>query len=768
MEQNSKSGFGDAREPVKGRPSAPGISGVCAALAALIWFGFRLSPGVAFGPWQGPLLDPDPIQRLPLLSHWVSLTASHVCIGNPGWRLNVASAFFGALSCGALAAIGAAVAKRFASPIEATVCGFAAAVVFAMTPVVTYAGTGAGPSMLSLFLGLATIGLLTASIERIEHSLLLYAAALLAGIAACNHAAFGLLGGIVIFALLLFGSMTRRTARVAAIALLLFLAASSIPLAYAFATSESLREFLSHALMQPYPNLFDDVPHLDFVRELSQNLPLVALLGAIPGIILLFRPESRRYAILFVAIVLCMGPLLPALTNQNGRGYGLRDDAAPLMLALAIVCLCVAWGMVNIAQLLFRTPRRAVAKAALIAGMTAVMAALHWPHAPMRNHGLAETLGERILAGCPEETLLISGDPEITSLLMATQEVGGHRSDVTVVPAASFAQSHYARRLLQRRLAGKAVLSESFPPEDAGESWPKEQPLLFARFLKERAGHVPGTASLVDLALWDFIKANYTRCPLCFVGVLSPWLTARARVSGLVLSYPRLYPAVPIEPDAEFGQITADYSFYSLDPGVARTLTALPIPLAQAARGQGQCEESLRLAELAAKLSPESAAPHLALLRTEARRGKKQAAMEHMADYLRRASPEVDMDELRGLIERDLLCCTQERDFQALLERERQGVRDIETRQEAASYLWQADELAVLARGYDYVLTAFPDDVDALYQLAAAYTQLGDLHRASDTLARWIETSGLPPVTVAERLHNDGRFALLRTYTSGN
>ena len=65
------------------------------------------------------------------------------------------------------------------------------------------------------------------------------------------------------------------------------------------------------------------------------------------------------------------------------------------------------------------------------------------------------------------------------------------------------------------------------------------------------------------------------------------------------------------------------------------------------------------------------------------------------------------------------------------------------------------------------VLAAYPDDVDALYQLAAAYTQLGNLAQARELLSRWMTAMRMPAPLVAERLASDGRFALLRTYDSG-
>ena len=99
-----------------------------------------------------------------------------------------------------------------------------------------------------------------------------------------------------------------------------------------------------------------------------------------------------------------------------------------------------------------------------------------------------------------------------------------------------------------------------------------------------------------------------------------------------------------------------------------------------------------------------------------------------------------------------------------MLEQEQDGAPDVAARQEAATRLWEADELCLLVRGYEYVLVASPNDVDALYQLAAAHTQLGNLSAARDHLARWIDASGLSPMAVADQLDKDGRFALLQFY----
>ena len=187
-------------------------------------------------PAVAGLIDTAPTQCVPFLSYSIARGIDHVSIGNVAWRLNVVSAVFGALACGALAAMAANVAKRSMSPLEAVVGGLAAAVVFAATPLVSYAATSAGPSTLTAFLGLAAVALVVGCGPRIEQTACTYAAALMAGLAASNHAAFGLLGGLLGLAFLLFGSMTQRTVRTAAFTLVLFGAAAAMPPPHALAT----------------------------------------------------------------------------------------------------------------------------------------------------------------------------------------------------------------------------------------------------------------------------------------------------------------------------------------------------------------------------------------------------------------------------------------------------------------------------------------------------------------------------------------------------
>lgn len=742
------------------------IVAVCLMGGALGWFCMRLSPDVGFGTWQGILLSEHPLEQPPVLSYWLSHVAAWLPGCNAAWRLNLLSAVCGALSCGLVCLLGARAAGAFLGAGEALAYGVLGALAFAATPAFVYEATGAGPSTLTLALAIGAISLLGTIKVSEEGSSRLYLAAWLSGLAMANHAAFGWLFAAVVFVLLQSGPPRRRAIRLATGCSAAWVAGAALPFARSRIEGESLREFLSHALQQPYPNLFDGLPSTEPLRQLVTNYPPVFLALAIVGLVFSFSPGQRHHGVLLAGLALCMGPLLPILTNQTGGAAALENDRTPLFLTMALTCIWASWGAARLVCLLPKHVARPWARSSLCAGLV-LAACAGWPAIPSRNHTVARGLAERILDSCPPDAILVSGEPQLTSILRTAQLVCGIRDDVAVIPAANLAGSPLERRWLAEHLSGRVSLPDAFSLEHNGQAWSNEQPLALARFLE---GKTSGTAEsgLLDLALWEFVKANYQRGPLCFVGLDSQWLGARAAISGLVLTFPRLYPTAAIQPDAEIGRFIDDASLRQRDPGVARSLASLPLPLATAARAQGQCVISLRLASLAARLNPNAVEPERCILRAEARGGDKKAAMKRLGTVLVLAPSEQEAAELRAAIEHDLSCRAREQaflDVVALETTERTPHR--EERTKAAQALWEVDELAVLAQGYDGILEALPEDTDARYQLAAVYVQLGNLKKARDALKLIIGKANMASASFAQRLLNDGRFVLLRYYDSG-
>jgi len=762
MGENHQPGPGDDREPLVLAETGPArgvgpvpLAAIGAALAALIWFACRMSPGAAFGPWQGALLAARPLERVPVVAHAVFLA----CSPFP----NATAALFGAVACGLLGALAAAVLHRRGSGIEAVAGGLAAGVLFAVTPAMTYASTATGPAVVSIALALAALALSAGTGER-GRPRVCYAAAAAAGLGMANHAALGLLAFLVLPAGVLRSRSSGERWRVLLFAAATFMATASLPLLQASWQGEGIRAFLAHALAQPFPFPLSARPDAGFPLEALAQVPVEVALFALPGVAWLIHPRTRRAALVLLAALALFGPLLPSVTHQATAGPDPVDAASPLLVAMAALSFFVACGMACMARLLTRDPKHAPARAAVVVVLAVLGVALAWPEAPSRRHDLAGALGRAILDSCPDDAVLLTGDADLTSLALAVQHLERRRLDVTVAPVAYLAQREAVRARLAARIAGAARVDGSFPPEDAQAAWPVEQPVLFARFLRQRRQGRGDSSALTDLALWEFIRQNHAQRPLCFVGRASPWLAARGRASGAVLVYPAGTATPVADPLAALDALLSSPRLLEHNPGAARTVASVLLPLVQAAHAQAEAQqEHARLGQWAAMLAPTHPRFLLEQMRAMARRGDKEGAMAHAAQYLWHPQARHDVDALRRLVEEEMTGHALEQRFKAVLARERLEDPDYEARQAAAGQLWGHDEIHVLAREYVSLLEARPKDLDALYQLAAAQAQFGRFDRARDLLERWAKASRLPPGRVAERLDGDGRFVLLQT-----
>ncbi|MDX9976230.1 MAG: hypothetical protein RBU21_24860, partial [FCB group bacterium] len=129
--------FPSETETPRSRPTAEIVVALVMTVLSFVWFLSRLSPDIAFGAWQGPLLSHAPLHRVPLLSHWLAQALAAIPFGDPALRLNILTAAFGALTCGALAATGTRLGRALAGPPEAAACGIAGAAMLACTAPLT-------------------------------------------------------------------------------------------------------------------------------------------------------------------------------------------------------------------------------------------------------------------------------------------------------------------------------------------------------------------------------------------------------------------------------------------------------------------------------------------------------------------------------------------------------------------------------------------------------------------------------------------------------
>lgn len=759
MGPNNKSGAGYYRESVSRHPEI--LSASAASIISFLWFLPRLSEGIAFGPWQGPLLADFPVHSLPVLSRWLVAAASYVGIGSGPRLLNLVSASFGAISCGLVAAVGTMVSKKAFPSFEAGLAGLLTALVFAATPTITYASTGPAPTTLSMSLALLSIVVLLAALEQRSPTVFLAASGLAAGLAAANHPSFGLLFLFIVLTLIVLHFEVGQVLTAFTCACLAFAGGAILPLVSALTSGESIPEFFSHALRTPYPALGDGWPEAGFARRLSTELPGPLLLAAMPSIVLFFRRGTRPYAFLCVGVFACMGPLLPALTNQYGHDAGLTDPDAPLAIALAMFCLYVGWGVAVAVAYLIRPPKiRWLRVAALILAAVGAVA-FQSRQAPSRRHDFAQKTAQALIASCPENAALISGDRGLTSLVLAAQETGGIRPDLTVISTESLTDP-LLRKKLAARVEGGLALEEKLAGLDVLGEGQSKPPYLLRRLVRNRQGGARNSEILLNLALWEFVEDNFSSRPVCFVGITLPWLTARAQASGCVIIYPHQQATSAPAPETLAAQLY-ERPEYRTDPAIRRTLSQILLPLSESARNQKNVREAARLAQHAALLSPEPPGARLALARAAARDGKKWSAIEYASACFPLMATREKMDESIKLIEADVHRARLEQRFQKFLIQGPEHFADpAEERRRLTDELWEVDELAVLAEGYEYIVEDSPEDHEALFEYAAALAQFGDLGHARSALERWSRLAQLSGSEVARILEEDGRFALLK------
>ena len=747
---------------------AEGMAGIGGALAAGVWLSFHMSPGLAFTPWQGALLAPAPPDPMPVLSRGLALATAHVGGANALVLLNLVTLVTAALLCGVTGAAAAKVLKPLCQQGERIAAGVLAAMLLAATPLLTQAGAAASPAPLSALLALLALMLVLLAVQTERNVTLLAGAAILGGLATANHPTFGLIACFILFVYLFRPVEGLALAKQLAMLALLFAVGVSLPVMYALASGQSIGEFLSYALRTPYPAIASDWPQLGFGAVLSGEFPLLILLLALPAGILLFLRPTQRPAMMTALMFLGFGPFLPFFTNRHGVDTVLQDGDAPTLIALAAISLFAAWGVGAIMYGLRR--RLASPYPGMAAAVLVLAAATAWQavHGPTRQHDYAAELAEYILDAAPENAVLVTGDETITSLLWAAQHGAGWRRDVDIIPLAAL--THPLQRVqLEPRYDDTLDLPHPIPPAAALQQLERERPLEFRRLQQRVLDGEEGEDAFADLVLWEFVRDNAQQRPLAFAAIDSSWLMARAGVHGPLLLYPRM-DVPPVTPMNEFvNGWSTELGSLSAHVGLSETLSPLLVTLSGQARLQANHDTAASLARQASRLDPRSAPARLALSRAEARQGEAEDARAAGERYLELLDAPPAGPSIVELLDKDLEQAQFEKAFKDVLEQERDGLQDIEARRNAAENLWQADELIVLAEGYKELLDKDPKDIDALYHLAAAQAQLGELDDAQKHLGEWVRLAiqrlGMSATEVSEALRRDGRFVLLRLPT---
>lgn len=755
MGQDSPPDSGHNRESVAPFSAVPAC--LLAGLGAALWLTTQTASGVAFSAWQGPLLEENWVYPVPVLARGVAIAAQWLGPGHALATLNLSTSLALAFAAAMLCAIVIHVAERFAEKPLALLAGFLATGAFVAAPSALDAGLAAHPAPFSLAAALAAIACFAPAVGGRRRLFWDIAAGVAAGLAGANHPTLLLLAPLLLFALLLTPDSGGVPLHRRALSLFLPLALCVLlPGAAALLRGESLRQFLHHALATPYPALFEAPPRFGFLRALLHLLPPAVLLFAVPGLVVLLIPRARPAAWLMAGLLCVMGPLLPALTNQYALPAYPKDEATPELLVLAVLCMFIGWGGALLANAAFRPIGRPAPRAVLAGACLAGLLAMLWPPLPPQGHAKAPALARRLLEACPENGLLLTGDMRLTSLLLAAQHTEGLRADMDIV-AASGLEDPTVRKALSKRLSANLVFPSAFPSEEHLAFWEHSRPLDFLQ-LVQAATPEKRVPLLRQLALWNLVAENASAWPVCFSGCSPRWLMPRADARFGVLCYPGAESSHGLKALLELAR-----DFAVLAPPARRTFAAMLLPVAQSALAQGRPTEALVLARLGRALAPDHPGFRLLELRAYAHRGEVDAVEQRLDELLARPEP-LAVPDLEALIHAELLAHQQRQAFLHHISRECEEAPDTETRQDLAAPLWQAQDFAPLREGYQRILETYPEDADALYQLAAVFAELGRWKRAENHIGLWLVYRQPELGAALDLLHRDARFTLYLRY----
>jgi tetratricopeptide (TPR) repeat protein len=708
-------------------------------------------------PWQEWAVDSIHVYDRPLLTSWLADACRILVPSNLLAALNILNWLIGALCCALIASYTTNVSAGRASRIERILGGCFAGLAFAATGVWSSVMEGVAPATLTVALTVAAFIVIHRP-EKTPSLAAIFFCALFVGLATANDPAIGVIA--LILAILAIHAAAERASAWAIVSTYSvgFAAGAGVPILAALSRGEGRSGFLIHALATPYPTVGDGKPEFGYLVQLTGQFAWPILLLALAGLLLALAQGRSRLALGWSFVFLCMGPFLPWLTNQTRADGVITDTAAAQSLALASIGIFAAWGLVTWTKLLMPNDSQRYRRVAilLVAGLSLVT--YQWTRLPENSDDSAEKLAIAILLDCPEESVLVTGDERIHSLVSTAQAHLGIRPDLTIVPADALASPRLRNRLARAAMP-RLRIDTIFPPVDALERWAVERPQALAALNASPELR----KDLRDLAVWELVRDNFPNRTFCFAGVSAPWLTARAQRNGAVLVFPR---------DGEIRDNSMGYIEEYLtdiegereESDLHQTLAALLVPASDAARRQGDLAEAARAAEFARQIGGDDALPWLASARAAARAGNRERAIAYFEQYLWHFLGNDPAGLLGETIQEDLTRNALAEAYVTSMGSD-SSRGNLRMQEMLVSDLWAFEELQVLAEGYRMARerNIATRDIDALCEGAAVLTQLGDLSAARDDIG---EAVSLDAVRVWRRLKSDPRFDLLRIETS--
>ncbi|HOJ33118.1 MAG TPA: hypothetical protein PKY35_12350 [Candidatus Hydrogenedentes bacterium] len=752
------------------------LASIAGALLSTVWLVSRMSPGLAFSAWQASLLSPycsteaqvaTLITPAPMINSLIAIFCQNVFPTlNAVFLQNLITVAAGICCCTCAAFLGASFAKKIGLPDSGLqlLAGFEAALLLTLSPLMSEEATAASPGPFTASLALIAVVLATVAVEKTSHKniLLLVLSGFLCGIATANHPSFSLFVFLMFLSILLTTRPENPGIRHALWFGVASLPGVFLPVVLAVIRKESLRQFLNHALRTPYVTLGDAPPQSGFADIIAEQIPYGLLGFALVGTALLFLASTRGIAWFWFITFAVLGPFLPFLTNHYGSSDVTHDTTAPLLLVLTSVSLFSAMGAVLVIELVcLKSPKwhvRSICHFLLCLSILLIMG----PRAPSRNHPLAESIARACLNSCPNDTILISDDDVLTSMLLTTQAVHQYRCDVDIVPARALALSFVRPKLIDLA-AERYVVSSELSVAQKLDVWRFQQPWLVEEFVGQTTqtqenGRVP---SIKELALWEFLRDNAPSRPIGFLACSRDWVSARAHPSGLILVFPATEPYFRehFQLLDTFIRQTHEVLRQHRDFAAARSVAAIIVPLSANARKNDDLENARKYASAAADMFPQSTEAQLASLKAIARAGKRDEALAQATSYLSLTRGKENPEKMARIIQQELEVAAYEEHMYRLLLGYEDSTAWYKHFTDLTSTLWRNYEFKKLTDFYLALLEEKPEDAFVLYQLAATYAQLGDSNQSNSYLLKAME---IAPNLVAANLRQDGRFALFQ------
>ncbi|HKO54782.1 MAG TPA: DUF2723 domain-containing protein [Thermoanaerobaculia bacterium] len=401
-----------------------------------------------------------------LLTHLFTLLP----MGTVAWRVNLASAFFAALACGAMVLAAGSLTRT--SRIAVAVL---AGLMLAFSRTLWNYATVAEVYALNAFL-IVTLFALILAWYRTRSDRLLYAAAFVFGLGLCvHHVTVGLC--IVGIAALAWRAGKKQVLICALLAIASLALYAYLPLAAAhnpplnWGDPDSLGRFVDHVTGKQYRSYVQSSSgqFSAMLDILGRDLGPLALLLALWGLIQLWRTERPLFffVILIAAADLAWAAFYPIANDR---------DAYLLPTIIAII-LAASYGGASLVR-----GGGKYAWALLIVPLLA--AVLAWPQRDRSRFVVPKLYTENALRQMRPNALLLTSDWQLYAPLTYFQEVERARPDVIAVETGMLNRPWYVAQLERRHpafmQAVKPQLDAYRPVLEAWESDPSLKPRMFA------------------------------------------------------------------------------------------------------------------------------------------------------------------------------------------------------------------------------------------------------------------------------------------------